>query len=114
MPPIKKILIIKIFILVIILIIFVAGAIPHYMNMNKHAEASKCRRNQMIVETALAIAYAESLSIGSSNFPKMLEPSMFEDGEIPSCPVDQTPIQFDRKTGAAFCPHHIPSHERIY
>jgi hypothetical protein len=68
----------------------------------------------MIVETALAIAYAESLSIGSSNFPKTLEPDMFEDGKIPTCPLDNMPIKFDSKTGAAFCPHHIPSHERIY
>lgn len=114
MSRLKKILFIKILILFIILILFVAGAIPRYINMNKHAEASECRRNQMIVETALAIAYAESLSIGSSNFPKMLEPNMFEDGKIPTCPIENMPIKFDKKTGAAFCPHHILSHERIY
>ena len=114
MPPMKKILFIKVVVLIIMLVVFVAGAIPRYINMNKHAEASKCRRNQMIVETALAIAYAESLSVGSSEFPKELEPSMFEDGNIPTCAIDETPIEFDSLTGAAFCPHHIPSHERIY
>ncbi|MBN1153955.1 hypothetical protein JXB12_03445 [candidate division KSB1 bacterium] len=116
MPAItlKKIIVIKVFIVIILLVIFVAGATSRYINISKHAEASQCRRNQVIVETALAIAYAESLAVGSHQFPRSLEPSMFEDGQIPTCPIDGTPIIYDRTTGTAFCPNHIEEHERIY
>jgi len=82
--------------------------------MSKHAEASQCRHNQVIVETALAIAYAESLAVGSHQFPRQLEPSMFEDGIIPTCPLDGTQINYDPTTGTALCPLHIDEHKRIY
>ena len=110
----KKILLIKILILAIILCICVVGAIPRYISLNKNTEASRCKRNQVIVETALAIAYAESLAVGSQNFPSQLEESMFDDGQIPTCPIDNTPIAFDSLTGTAFCPHHKNNHQRIY
>jgi len=114
MTAIRKILVFKFAVVIIVLGICVAAAIPRYINMNKHAEASECIRNQVIVETALALAYAESLTVGSTNSPTELLPSMFEDGKIPACPVDGTPIAFDQLTGTAFCPHHHQSHQRIY
>lgn len=110
----RKIFVVKILILTIILGIFVAGAIPRYINLNKHTEASQCRRNQAIVEAALAIAYAESLSNGGEKFPSKLTESMFDDGIIPVCPIDHTPIAFDSLTGTAYCPHQIKAHRRIY
>ena len=114
MRAVQKIVLIKVVIIVVITGIFVAGAIPRYINLNKHTEASKCRRNQVIVETALAIAYAESLTSGhSARFPAKLNASMFDDGIIPACPFDNTPIEFDSLTGTAYCPNCIDSHQRI-
>ena len=49
MRTMYKIVLVKIIIITIILGIFVAGAIPRYINLNKHAEASQCRRNQGLV-----------------------------------------------------------------
>ena len=86
MAALKRILVFKITIVVIMLGICVAAGIPRYINLNKHNEASQCRRNQVVVETALAIAYAESLAVGSTSFPSELSTSMFDDGIIPTCP----------------------------
>lgn len=114
MPATKKILLVKVAALIIFFGVFVVSAIPRYLNLNKQKEASQCRRNQMIVETALALAYAESLTVGNTNFPSRLTESMFDDGVIPTCPIDGSVIAFDSLTGSAYCPHHIESHERIY
>jgi len=111
---VKKIIIAKVFIVIIFLFIFVAGATSRYINLSKHSEASQCRRNQVIVETAVAIAYAESLAVGSHQYPVKLEASMFDDGKIPTCPLDNSLILYDPTTGTATCPHHIMEHERIY
>jgi len=94
--------------------LFSAVAIPKYFNLNKQNEANQCRANQIIVETALTLAYAESLAVGSDQFPEELIPEMFADGKIPSCPVDGKPIAYDRKTGKAYCPNHVEEHERNY
>jgi len=94
--------------------LFSALALPKYINLNNQNEASQCKANQVIVETALAFAYAESLAVGSNQYPKQLIEEMFSDGKIPICPVCGKSIEFDRKTGYAFCPHHIVSHSRRY
>ncbi len=114
MMTVRKILLAKAFIFPFFFMIFVAVAIPGYINLNKSAEANQCRDKQVIVETALALAYAESLAVGSDAYPKELTASMFEDGRIPVCPIHNCPIEFDRSTGTACCPNHIKMHQRIY
>ena len=94
--------------------LFSALAIPKYFNLNKQNEASQCQANQILVETALSIAYAESLAVGCCNYPVKLTADMFADGKVPTCPIDGKPIAFDKKTGKAFCPNHVEGHERSY
>jgi hypothetical protein len=94
--------------------LFSALAIPKYFDLNKQNEACQCCANQIIVETALTLAYAESLAVGSDQFPGRLTPDMFADSKIPTCPVDGKAIAFDRKTGKAFCPNHVEGHVRSY
>jgi hypothetical protein len=111
---IKKIIIVKTLILISFICTLVATAVPRYVNLQRNKEASECQHNQVLVETALALAYAESLAVDSSEFPEHLTAIMFEDGIIPTCPHTQLPITFDSATGAAFCPSSIPSHNRTY
>lgn len=109
----SKFLVLKISITLLIIALFSAAAIPKYLDLNRQNDANQCRANQIIVETVLAVAYAESLSQGSMLFPTKLSPEMFENGKIPTCPIDGAPIEFDPTTGAAFCPHHLHSHSRM-
>jgi len=109
----KLLIVVKMtFIIFFFIGLFSAVAIPKYFNLNKRNAASQCRANQIVVETALALAYAESLAVGSNHYPAELTPDMFADGKIPTCPISGKPIAFDRKTGKAFCPDHVAGHGR--
>ncbi len=113
MKKCKLFIFVKMTLIIFFLIgLFSALAIPKYFNLNKHNEASQCCANQVIVETALALAYAESLSVGSTQFPTQLTSGMFIDGKIPTCPINGKPIEFDRNTGKAYCPNHLQGHRR--
>ncbi len=108
----SKFLVLKLSITLLAIALFSATAIPKYFDLSRQNEANQCRANQIIVETALAVAYAESLSMGVKHYPEKLTSNMFENGRIPTCPIDGEPIQFDAETGVAYCPHHAPDHSR--
>jgi len=112
----RKIFIVAKMTLVIFFLIglFSALALPKYFDLNKQNEACQCCANQIIVETSLTLAYAESLAVGSDQFPTQLTEDMFVDGKIPTCPMDGKPIAFDQKTGKAYCPNQIEEHVRSY
>lgn len=114
MNSITKFLLVKVLIVALTLFFFVAVAIPKYVNIQRHKAASECLHNQILVETALALAYAESLQVNRPAFPAQLTPSMFEEGIIPVCPVSGEPIVFDPTTGTACCPQHIAEHNRSF
>ena len=102
----RKILIVAKMTLVIFFLIglFSALAIPKYFDLNKQTEACQCCANQIIVETALTLAYAESLAVGSDQFPEQLTPEMFADGKIPTCPVHEHRLRLIGKPGRHFVP----------
>ncbi len=112
MSRIRSLIAVKVLLLSLAFFLLSAVAMPKYFEINKRNVASQCRANQIIVETALAVAYAENLAKGNDQYPQKLTEAMFVDGKIPTCPVDGKPIQFDPKTGKAFCPNHIESHLR--
>jgi len=112
MKKLRSLITIKIFFICTLFGLFSAMAMPRYFELNKKNNRNICQANQILVETALAVAYADSLANGVDHFPHKLTAKMFEDGKIPTCPVAGEPIQFDAATGKAFCPHHIQVHSR--
>jgi hypothetical protein len=102
----------KIFLICVLFGLLTAMAMPKYLDINKCNQKNICQANQILVETALAVAYADSLAKGIHHFPQKLIAAMFEDEKIPTCPVDGRYIEFDPATGKAFCPHHIKCHTR--
>ena len=106
MRRLSSLVAVKIMILITLFGLLSAVAMPKYIDINKCNKNCICRANQIIVETALVLAYADSLSKGINQFPQKLTSDMFEDGKIPTCPVDNEPIQFDPVSGKACCPHH--------
>ncbi len=113
MKKLKSLVAVKVILIATLFGLFSAVAMPKYLDLNKCNKQCICRANQILVETALAVAYADNLTKGVDNFPQKLTPEMFEDGKIPTCPVDGEPIQIDPATGKASCPHHLQSHSRI-
>ena len=112
MNKLSSLIAVKIIVLFTFFGLLSAVAMPKYLDINKCNQKCICKANQIIVETTLAVAYADSLSKGIDHFPKKLTVDMFEDGKIPICPIDGEPIQFDAVTGKVFCPHHIHLHSR--
>ena len=84
---------------------------PGYLKISKQNDAYICKANQVLVETALAVKYAENLAKGIHLKPTRLTPDMFEDGVIPTCPTCGKPIEFDPETGKAHCPDHLHGHD---
>ncbi len=112
MKKFKSLITLKVFLIITLFCLISAVAMPKYFDLNNKNNANMCKANQIIVETALAVAYADNLARGVDCYPEKLTASMFADGKIPTCPLDGTPIQFDKKTGKAHCPNHVHSHTR--
>ncbi len=112
MKKLHAVIALKIFIGCMLFSLLSAVAMPKYFDLNKRSQAQQCQASQILVETALVVVYAENLVQGKAGYPEKLTAEMFADGKIPTCPIDGKPIEFDRKTGKAYCPNHLAEHAR--
>ncbi len=98
---------------VIVIIGLLAGvALPKFVDVSDNAEAAKCKANQVAVEGAASMAFADSAIAGNPQFPTALTASMFKHNQIPTCPFDGSNISYNNTTGTASCPNNIPEHAR--
>jgi prepilin-type N-terminal cleavage/methylation domain-containing protein len=104
---------IELIMVIVILGILAAIAVPKFVDLSDSAQAAKCKANQAAVEAAASIAYADSAIAGNPKFPTSLSADMFKSGSIPTC-SDGTPISYDNTNGTASCPNAAtyPSHVR--
>jgi MSHA pilin protein MshA len=102
---------IELIMVIVILGILAAIAVPKFVDLSDSAQAAKCKANQAAVEAAASIAYADSAIAGNPKFPTTLSASMFKSGSIPTCP-NGSQIAYDNTTGTASCPNNIPEHAR--
>jgi len=102
---------IELIMVIVILGILAAIAVPQFVDLGDKAQASQCKSNQAAVEAAASIAYANNAVNGNPNFPAALADSMFLNNEIPTCP-DGGDIGYDNTSGAASCPNGVLEHTR--
>lgn len=107
---------IELIMVIVILGILAAIAVPKFVDLSDNAKAARCKANQAAVEAAASIAYADSALAGNARFPSDLTASMFRSGTIPTCPSTGTAFGagsgYDPNTGQASCPTNIPEHQR--
>ncbi len=103
---------IELIMVIVIIGILAAIAVPQFVDLSDSAQASQCKANQAAVEAAASIAYADSAIAGNPKFPTALTGSMFKTGSVPTCPFDGDPIAYDNTTGRASCPNNISTHQR--
>ncbi|MFQ5706879.1 MAG: type II secretion system protein [bacterium] len=88
---------------VFIFIFLSAIAIPKYVDLRAKIKTNICKANQMAIETAVALAYADSLLKGSDRFPRRIVPAMFKNGKVPVCPEDGRRYGYSRRRQRAYC-----------
>ncbi len=98
---------------VIVIIGLLAGvAVPKFVDVSDSAGAAKCKSNQVAVEGAAAIAFADSAMAGNAQYPAAMTASMFRQNDIPTCPFDGSNIHYHNSNGTAYCPNNLPEHAR--
>ena len=103
---------IELIMVIVIIGLLAAVAVPKFVDLSDSAGAAKCKANQAAVEAAAAIVYADSAIAGNPQFPDPLVGSMFKSGSIPTCPLKGKNIDYDDATGTAECPENDPDHQR--
>ena len=106
---------IELVIVLVIIGILAAAAVPKFINMNDQAKAVACKENQAVVEMACSLYYAnEAIYERSAQYPPALSdlvPIFLE--EVPVCPSggDYT-TNYIQATGKTACSSGIAIHAR--
>ncbi|MFA5928105.1 MAG: prepilin-type N-terminal cleavage/methylation domain-containing protein [Candidatus Margulisiibacteriota bacterium] len=77
---------IELVVVIVILGILAATAIPKYLDFQNKAKQAVCDGNIGAINSALAIQYANNAINGSAVYPDALSGNMFSNATIPSCP----------------------------
>lgn len=95
---------IELVMVIVILGILAAIAVPKFVDLSDNAEASACKSNQAAIESAAAIAYADSAAAGNAAFPAdMLSNAVYyASGTVPTCPSNGT-YTYTQATGTVVC-----------
>ncbi len=94
---------IELVVVIIILGILAAVAVPKFMDLSDEAESATCKGNQHAIEAAAAMYYAEQAVAGTPAFPATLAAmsSLFTTG-TPDCPGGGT-YTYDNTDGSVSC-----------
>lgn len=101
---------IELVVVIVILGILAAVAIPKYTDLSSDAEAATCKANQHAIEAAASMYYAQQAVAGTPAFPETLDDmsALFTTG-TPTCPSGGT-YTYDNTDGSVSC--SIAGHAR--
>lgn len=106
---------IELIMVIVILGILAAVAVPKFVDLSGSAQASACKANQGAIESAASMAYADSAAAGNAKFPDtaVIMASSgnphFPTGKAPTCPSGGT-YTYDPNNGTVTC--SIAEHQR--
>jgi MSHA pilin protein MshA len=98
---------IELVVVIVILGILAAVAVPKYVDLTDTAEDATCRANRGAIASACALYYASVAAGGSTpSYPDDYNSTdLYADGTVPSCPSDGT-YTYNSATGKVSCSVH--------
>ena len=102
---------IELIMVIVILGILAAVAIPKFVNLSTQANESACKSNQGAIESACAIYYASRAAVGATpTFPATYDDStLYAGGVVPTCPDAAANYTYTQATGTVSC--NITNHD---
>ncbi len=88
---------IELIIVIIILGLISAVAIPAYLDLTTNAKINACQAQQAAIKSAVLLHYAKN----SGTLPDSLLPNMFINATIPTCPSSGT-ISYSKTSDSTF------------
>ena len=102
----KGFTLIELVVVIVILGILAAVAIPKYVDLSTSAEEAACKANRGTIKSACSLYYAQQAATGSPAFPTAYTTtSLYADGTVPSCPGDGE-YTYSATTGSVTCDEH--------
>ncbi len=97
---------IELVIVIVLLGILSAFAVPKFIDMSENAENATCRANLAHLRSGIAIYRADTIVQRSPAWPASLD-IVVEGGEgsVPTCPIEGESYLYDSTTGIVDCPN---------
>ena len=98
---------IELIVVIVILGILAAVAVPKYVDLTDTAEEAACKANRGAVASACALYYASTAAAGGTpSYPTTYDDGdLYADGQVPSCPGSGT-WTYSSSTGRVTCSAH--------
>ncbi len=94
---------------IVIIGILASTALPKFVDLTEQAKTAKCLANQVILENAALISYAEHAVNGSPEYPAQINDLVdyITSGFTTTCTDEITSYVYNNANGSIRCTNHI-------